>query len=422
MKTWFLLLCLVAVSFLAACSEDPPTSVQTGENSVAGVVRDEQGFPVPHAVLEALNAASSLVSIDTSDETGAFALSGLPADLGSMKVRITHSDFKPLLTELSTIVSNAGGNTGVLLSMEHIDSCCGRLALTTSAIDGTRIGGVEVKLRKGDRLVTMTTTDSTGALVFENLCEGRYNLRFAKSGYGVVERVFEIGYCDTTSLDIRLEANNSGGGDTCCGGLLRIVPRDSATNTVITGASIRITRPNGATVTKESSSEGSGFGELCQGEYEVRIAREGYRVVEFSVTMGCDEEKTVTRTLARNGDTCCDGRVIVIVRDSATNAVLTGATVKLWKGNQMVRSGSMTANGLAFEDLCNGNYGVSISKEGYRAIEFDFEAPKQAQAQRLSARRRQRGRALQLDHAAAQREREATQRQAGPEARKRDVT
>jgi uncharacterized surface anchored protein len=361
---------------ISACQKESPVSDDPAANNkvVSGILRDEQGFIVPNAIVEVLAASSSRLAVDTTDELGGFSLSGLPQEFASLQLRVSHNDFKPFVTSLSEAVMNAGASTGLLLSVEHSDSCCGRLSMrVTSQSAGAAISGAEVKLRRNGTLVTTVYTDSTGDITFENLCGGTYSLRIAKDGYAVVERNVGIEHCDSTSLDIRMEASSTGGsGDTCCGGYLRIIPRDSATNAVITGASVRITRSNGTTRTLTSNGDGVIFREVCQGQWGVRIARDGYRVIEFSVTMECNDSTVTTRTLAQlqeQSDTCCHGRLTVVARDSANNSLLTGATVKLWRGGTLLVTRTMTGESVGFDGLCAGQYVIDILREGYRHVE-----------------------------------------------------
>jgi uncharacterized surface anchored protein len=378
-KTWQVI-ALLPLLFLAviisACQKESPVSDDPAANNkvVSGILRDEQGFIVPNAIVEVLAASSSRIAADTTDESGAFSLSGLPQEFASLQLRVSHNDFKPFVASLSEAVMNAGAPTGLLLSVDHNDSCCGRLSMrVTNQSGGAAISGAEVKLRRNGTLVTTVYTDTTGLISFENLCGGTYSLRIAKDGFGVVERNATIEHCDSTSLDIRMEANSTGGsGDTCCGGYLRIIPRDSATNAVITGASVRITRSNGTVRTLTSNGDGAIFREVCQGQWGVRIAREGYRVIEFSVTMECNDSSVTTRTLAHlqeQSDSCCHGQLTVIARDSANNNLLTGATIKLWRGGTLLATRTMTGEGVGFDGLCSGQYVIDILRDGYRHVE-----------------------------------------------------
>jgi uncharacterized surface anchored protein len=364
-------------SIIVACQKEAPTATnqQPLDKSVNGVIRDEQGYIVPNAVVEAINSATATLAVDTTDEYGAFTLDKLPQELSSLQLRVSHGDFKPFVGRLEDAVSNAGATTGLILHLLHSDSCCGRLSLrVSSSATGAALSGAEVRLRRNDRLVTLVTTDSTGMISFDNLCGGTYSLRISKSGYAVVERNAQIEHCDSTSLDIRLEGSNGGDHhDTCCAGTMRIIPRDSATNAVISGASVRITAANGVTRTGTTGGDGITFHEICAGEWSIRIAKDGYRVIEFSVTAHCNDSIVTTRTmaaLAEHHDTCCDGRITVIARDSSNNELLLNATVKIWRGGTLLATRTVAQGGAVFTDLCAGEYSLDITREHYHHSEF----------------------------------------------------
>jgi uncharacterized surface anchored protein len=369
--------------FLAACREDGPTS-STGPASkiISGILNDEQGFSVPGAYIEALDAANARVSFDTTDDMGAFTLDNVTGDLSKMQLHVIRQDFKPFMANVQGIISAAGGHDGVILSMLHDDSCCARLTIQVSAgANNGRLAGVEVKLRRGnsDHLVTTGITDADGRVTFTNVCHGEFNVRIAKAGYNVVERGgIAVHGCDSTLLEFQMQENNDhheGNGDSCCNGVLRIIPKDSATGAVLTGASIRINKAGGNARTIVSNGDGSIFREVCSGTYNVRIAKDGYHVVEFSITVACNDSVRTERLLVpngdngggHNGDSCCHGHITIIVRDSATNAVIPNATVKIWKNGVLLETATTNGDGRATVDgLCNGDYTVDILREHYR--------------------------------------------------------
>jgi len=364
---------------LGACSDE--TSVgTTGDTSVSGVIVDEQGYIVPDAIVEALNASNQVLATDTTDDDGAFVLAGLPSDLGALKVHVDHEGFKPSTTDLSAAVGTAGGRSGLSLNLLHDGDGCGRIAVSVADDStGDPVVGAEVRLRRGESLVTKTRSDSLGNAVFEFLRAGTYSLRIARDGYLVVERTVELGECD--SVMVELEMHGSGGGhettnDSCCNGVLTIVPKDSATGEAISGAEVRIGRSGSEPRKTISGGEGSTFREVCSGVYNVRIAREGYAVVEFTQTVGCDDTVTIDRLLVRNSgsdDSCCNGSITVVVRDSASGSALSGATVKIWRNGALMGTKTTNGSGVTFTDLCKGSYGFDILKEGYKHIEFTAE-------------------------------------------------
>jgi hypothetical protein len=364
---------------LGACQEQPTGTGPAGNESVSGTLSDEIGNLVPGAIVEAVGAADARIALDTTNDYGAFTLAGLPANLTGVQLRVVHTEFKPFTTSIQSIVALAGGKEGVLLSLLHDDSCCAKLVVTVTGANGVPLGNTEVRLRRGDHLISTGHTDSTGHITFTNVCNGEFNLRLSRDGYHVMERGgVHVTNCDTTRLEFAMNANeNEHHDDTCCNGKLRIMPRDSATHAVLSGASVRITKLGGTARTITSNGDGTIFRELCSGTYNVRIAKEGYRVIEFQITVNCNDSVYTDRYLAHleehhGDDSCCNGRVDIIPRDSATNAILNGATVKLYKGATLLSTKTTAEGHTVFEGLCIGTYSISIFKDGYKHIEYSF--------------------------------------------------
>ncbi len=368
------ILCMLA----ASCGDQPTGSVPAGPVTVSGVLNDEAGAIIPGAYVEAFSAANARLAADSSDETGMFELSGLPENLTGVQVRVAHGDFKPFAASIESIVGMAGGTEGVIMQLMHNDSCCARLLLVATDPEGRPLPGVEIKLRRGKNLVSVMTSDSAGLATFMNVCGGEYNVRLAKGGYEVVERDgIAIRGCDTTRREFVMKTQGKGD-DSCCNGFLRVIPRDSATNQVITGAQVQIKRQGGSTRTETTNGDGAGFRELCAGTYSVRIAREGkpaYRTVEFTIRIGCNDSSTATRLMIpreQQSDSCCAGKATVIIRDSASGTLLSGATVKLWKGNTLLSTRTAENGRIDYSDLCKGEYVAEVTRQGYKRQEAPF--------------------------------------------------
>jgi hypothetical protein len=269
------LICL----FLGACSDSPTGTGPTGNETVSGTLADELGNLVPGAYVEAVGASNARIAFDTTDDYGAFSLKGLPADLSGVQFRVLHDEFRPFTSAIAAVIGNAGGHEGVLVSLLHSDSCCARIIATVTGANGVALGNVEVRLRRGDHLISTGRTDSTGHITFTNVCDGEFNLRLARDGYHVLERGgIHVDGCDTVHLEFAMNAEEQHHDDTCCNGKLRIVPRDSATNAVISGASVRVTKVGGNARTLTSNGDGTIFRELCSGDYNVLIEKDAYHV------------------------------------------------------------------------------------------------------------------------------------------------
>ncbi|HWF43732.1 MAG TPA: carboxypeptidase-like regulatory domain-containing protein [Candidatus Kapabacteria bacterium] len=171
------------------------------------------------------------------------------------------------------------------------------------------------------------------------------------------------------------DPNNNNDSTSCCHGIVTIAVQDSAGNP-LHGASVGVT----GEATRNETTDSLGHAtvrELCPGTYHFRIARDGYNVQEFSDTLTCNDTMTITRTLTASttagGDSCCNGRDYFTVKDSTTQALLSGATVVLTNHTTGTTQTSTTSGGdLRFGNLCPGTYICTISKDGYHSATFDF--------------------------------------------------
>ncbi len=352
-----------------SCKEAP--NAPQNSQDLSGFARDEQGYNVPNAIIQILNASGSVVATDTTDENGFFSVSKLGSATG-LSIRIVRNDFKTFTAP----VSSYAGSTSAQIMMTHSDSACGHLKLTiTDNSTQSPISGAEVRLSKNGNLVTLVYSDATGIVAFNHLSAGTYSVRIAKTGYQVVERSVSVQYCDSTSLDIRMEATHSGT-DSCCHGQLRITPIDTLGHVII-NSQVQLSKTGMDTKTLIAGQSGVLFSELCAGTYGVRISRDGFKVLEFSITMGCNDVQEGHKTLYSNAvsqDSCCRGVLHIIPRDSATTQVLVGATVRINHiNNTDYRTLTSASNGVEFHELCQGTFAVRISIDHYRAIEYNIE-------------------------------------------------
>jgi hypothetical protein len=192
-----------------------------------------------------------------------------------------------------------------------------------------------------------------------------------------VERGINIRGCDSVRAEVGMKANDKEKekkNDSCCRGYLRVVPKDSATGANINGAKVVISKANFQTRTVAAGGDGAVFREMCEGTYNVRISKEGYRAVEFTVTLRCNDSVVTDRRLGRdnaqNNDSCCSGSITINLRDS-NNAVIAGANVKARKGDRVFGPSVTNNDGrVKFENLCKGEYVINVTKDGFKNLEF----------------------------------------------------
>ncbi len=163
----------------------------------------------------------------------------------------------------------------------------------------------------------------------------------------------------------------------CCG-IITFTVKDSTSGVYMKNVEVRLNR--GKEIIRKAYTDSLGylrFENVCLGSYWVRIAKEGYKVIEkeFNV-LTCDSAYQFTYQLAKIqelNDSCCHGVIKVLARDSANGDILTGAKVVLWSGGKVLATKYVEHDFVVFTNICEGLYGVDIVKEGYDAIEFNVE-------------------------------------------------
>jgi uncharacterized surface anchored protein len=261
-------------------------------------------------------------------------------------------------------------------STEH-DTCCGgifRINVSDSASGEGLAGGTVTMTRSG---VTRSATIEHGYVIFREVCAGQYVFHVSKDHYRTIE-FSETMHCnDSITMNRVLAAESTSGTDSCCGGSITLYARDSASNELLNSGTARLWHGSTMLQSKTVSSTGTHFEHLCEGTYQISLSRDGYHSTEFNVEVGCNEDVTVTRLLVAEhaADTCCGGAVSLVVRDSTTNAVISGATVRLYMSGSLQHTATTNGDGgVHFGSLCNGNCRMTVNKDGYgeRVIEFEL--------------------------------------------------
>nr|MDA3842773.1 hypothetical protein [Candidatus Kapabacteria bacterium] len=375
------LLSLFAVLVLiVACTES--TTEPVFENTVAGILTDTYGMAVPGAFIEASMKTTNLkganianvFATDTTDENGRFDLSDLPDDLTQIAIRISHPDFDEVLTDLETLRSD-NDKSNIQVVMNQKDECVGKIELTITDKNETPLSGVEVKLRRNGELVRYSETNSEGVLLFENVCPGEYGLRIFNDGYSVIEKGINVPENDSTLIKLPITLSAVGEPDSCCDGKIYLIIKDEVTKEILEGAHVTIWKNGDKLDIKISEGEFVLFENLCEGTYAFDIVLEGYKHIEFSIEIGCNETKEVVKYLKGEADqdTCCNGKIYVIPRDAETEELLKGAMVNIFKDGQKIGSKIVEEGYVLFEDLCPGKYNLNIIMEHYKGPEFSVE-------------------------------------------------
>ena len=291
---------------------------------------------------------------------------------GTYWIRLSKSGFNVKETDGIKVEGCDSSNYVVktlYMTVAEKDSCCNGV-MKINPVDkktGNLLTGAVVKLRKNGVELTRLNVENT-PVVFRELCKGTYSMLIAKDGYTAQEFSVEMGCNDTVEIKKEMEAIQ------CCNGIMNIKVQDS-TGKAIPEATINLFKADKKLGSVYTNSDGKAtLKGICEGSYSLSISRTNYKSIEFTQTMGCDDTVNIEKTLYYSGaDTCCKGIIKVAVKDASTNDNLNGATVQVYLDGKLLRTEKVAEGIASIKELCQGNYKVLISKDGYKATDFSVE-------------------------------------------------
>lgn len=357
---------VIIILLYISCTENP-TDTTTPNSSINGVLIDEQGTPIPNAILEVFNpfpSIQSFIAKDTSDEDGNFSFNNIKDDIAALQIKITHKDFKTTEMNLKNF-KTASANPIELL---HLDSCQGFLKIfTNNAKDSTNLSDVEIRLFRDNTLIRKALTKN-GEITLYHICPGNYTLRLFKNGYKLEYQTLEFGETDSILKHFYLLSNAD---DSCCHGQIMLSLKDSSTGNSISHAAASLYQGNLNLGTMYSDSNGIVvFHGLCEGDYNIAISKSGYSTKGFhDIHLNCNDSLSETKILAKQHgiDTCCTAAIITQVLDTTNSLPITGATVYIFKSGGQTITGTTDQQGnFSAYGLCApGYYTVKAIKDGY---------------------------------------------------------
>ncbi|MFH1051773.1 MAG: carboxypeptidase regulatory-like domain-containing protein [bacterium] len=162
--------------------------------------------------------------------------------------------------------------------------------------------------------------------------------------------------------------------DTTCTGILEVIVKN-INDEPIQNVEIRLNR--GDKIIRKAFSKENGtfvFEHVCAGEYWLRLAKDGYKVIEQEFAIEDGESKSIDfEMLFSEDDSCCAGIINFTVLDSLDGSPVENVKARLWKGDSKIREFFTDSDGkVTFERICDGEYQISYFKEGYYGEEFNF--------------------------------------------------
>jgi hypothetical protein len=312
-----------------------------------------------------LNFGDKVIETKYTDARGVVGFTGLC--MGKYWVSIERSGYKKITEEFNIINCDPLNITFSMVKESNTD-CCGKIYVKLyDKTNEKRLGGREITLYSGNVVVAKQVTNENGEAAFTDLCFGNYYLKVAAEGYKILAYEVKVSNCEPIVLALALEPNSN---TDCCGKII-ITVYDKETQKLIAGAEVKLTF-EGKVLTQKTNENGVAvFDGLCMGKYGLRIAREGYKVVEQYVKVENCDPISITAVMQKTGDTDCCGNIHFSLFDKTSKKAIAGAEIKLTSSDGKIVTVKTNDNGTAsFTELCMGKYYIHIVREGYKVYDM----------------------------------------------------
>jgi hypothetical protein len=364
-----LFLIFILSIFTFSCKEDDkPTKSVTEIIDFRSTIINSEEDPIINAEVH-FYENDNLLSSDTTDDNGLFEFTRIEANLDDLRLVISHPFYNSISMQYTDFKELSS------ITLELNEGCCVTAKLTILDPDNEPLENVQVQLRNDMETLKKGKSNDNGIIEFDGICKGEFEFRISKDGYKVIEKVIEFNNCDETyEFEYKLQSNDD---EDCCESAFIFKPTNED-GEILKGTKVYIYK-NGKIIEDPVVKEGKAVVDgLCEGEYVIVYKNEKYENKEVVVELGCDEEKTVEHTLTKSDDDCCDAILKFLVKDVKSKEYLSGASVTLKLGNDVIFENRKTINdGYVIEDgLCKGEYTVIIEMDGYKTIETTWNVEK----------------------------------------------
>lgn len=220
-------------------------------------------------------------------------------------------------------------------------------------------------------ILATDTSDENGYISFENISVPSENVIFSITH--PLYNSLNLKYSEIDKKEngtVTLEDKKE-----CCG-LLELTIKDEDGKAL---KNVEVKVRQDMKLLKKSVSDESGkvkFEGLCLEKYGLRLALDGFKVIEENVTIeNCDDTKSLDFKMIRTQskkDSCCNGVFIFKPKDKDGN-ILNGTKVYIYKDGKLIQD-PVVENGKAVQDsLCEGKYTIIYKKDGFDDKEVEVE-------------------------------------------------
>lgn len=337
------------------------------EGTAKFTIKDNAGNPVKNAVVILKKDGKAIADPRTNGD-GVVEIDKLCE--GSYSVVVEAEGFeREEESEIDIDCNEAYEEEKILEAKEEEEDCCDAEAeFIIRDKDNNTISGAVIKIWNNGKVIAETETNSDGLAELDSLCEGDFHAHVVHPDYEDIEFDLEFDCAEKTIVEKTLEAKE----EDCCEAEAQILVQDKDGN-ALDSATV-ILKKNGKEVSSffTSSNGEANFSELCEGNYAIVIERDGYDRIEFEASISCDKKYETIRKLEELEKECCDGVVRITIESDGDP--LEGVKILLRKDGKAIEDPRTDSQGrVVIDGLCEGNYSVLATKEGYESIEWELE-------------------------------------------------
>ena len=335
------------------------------DNIAKFTVKDESGNPVKDAkVYLRRNGAVKYDGVANND-LGIITIDGICN--GEYSVLIKAEGF---VSQEFNIAFECGKTVekSVVMKKAEVECCNNILKMVIKDENGNPIKGARVWLRKNGVTKYEGTANESGLVAIDGICKGDYSALVKYEGY--VAQEIAIGFDCEQTVDKTVVLKKAE--VECCNNILKMVIKDESGNP-IKGARVLLRR-NGVTKYDGTANESglAAIDGICKGEYSALVKYEGYVAQEIAIGFDCEQTVDKTVVLKKTEVECCNNMIKFNITDNEGNP-LNNVQIKLTRGGAVKATMTTNGDGYASSDknLCKGEYGVRIYREGYKVIEYE---------------------------------------------------
>ena len=323
---------------------------QTKVPGATVTITDKAGNPVKEYVTDGSNNPITVGSLTPGDYV--------------VKITKTPDGYKES-TETKTVTVPAGENKAVVLPLTQVEKGSLSVIVIDERTQSAVAGATAVVKNANQKVVTTVTSKAEGPVVVNNLPIGDYTVTITK-----VPNDYTLTTTDELTQKVKANLTTPYEYKVNKLGSLTITVKDD-NGTVIQGAEVVITKPDGTTERVTTDSNGVvKVDKLPEGEYKVTIDKipDGYTV---------SSDKEFTKDVVAKKDTAYDfeiatqdpvGHLSILVTDERTKAKVPNAKLSITGPNNYKKTVTTDTNGACtVNGLKEGKYTVTVTSvpDGY---------------------------------------------------------